>query len=218
MWAKFDKTGATEDDPYRKLGLLLGYSPETARQFGKIADLAFGYGGGIGAYRNFAPEDDNVSDAEIKRQQLTWRAQHPQTGQFWHGVERAAISAIHNSPKPERYGRLMLRCERLHDIPFLFITLPSGRSISYPFVRLFRRERGSWAVSFMDNAILTGGWTEYRPGRGMWGGGFTENIVQGIARDLLAAAMLRSEAAGCPVVLHVHDAVVCEVPDGTGDV
>jgi DNA polymerase len=111
----------------------------------------------------------------------------------------------------------MLRCERLHDIPFLFITLPSGRSISYPFVRLFRRERGSLAVSFWDNAILTGGWTEYRPGRGMWGGGFTENIVQGIARDLLAAAMTRLEAAGYPIVLHVHDAIVCEVPHGASE-
>ena len=217
MWARFDETGDPDDDPYVIIGRKLGFPKETARQFGKIADLAFGYGGGIGAYRNFAPEDDNVSDAEIKRQQLTWRAQHPQTEQFWHGIERAAISAIHNSPKPERYGRLMLRCERLHDIPFLFITLPSGRSISYPFVRLFRRERGFWAVSFMDNAILAGGWTEYRPGRGMWGGGFTENIVQGIARDLLAAAMTRLEASGYPIVLHVHDAIVCEVPNGVSE-
>jgi DNA polymerase len=217
MWAKFDETGAAEDDPYVIIGRKLGFPKETARQFGKIADLAFGYGGGIGAYRNFAPEDDNVSEAEIKRQQITWRAQHVQIEQFWHGIERAAISAIHNSPQPERYGRLTLRCERLHDIPFLFITLPSGRSISYPFVRLFRRERGSWAVSFMDNAILTGGWTEYRPGRGMWGGGFTENIVQGIARDLLAAAMTRLEASGYPIVLHVHDAIVCEVPNGASE-
>ncbi|PWT84875.1 MAG: hypothetical protein C5B56_14880 [Proteobacteria bacterium] len=218
MWARFDETGDPDDDPYVIIGRKLGFPKATARQFGKIADLAFGYGGGIGAYRNFAPEDDNVSDAEIKRQQLTWRAQHVQIERFWHGIERAAISAIQNSPKPERYGRLMLRCERLHNIPFLFIELPSGRSISYPFVRLFRRERGSIAVGFMDNAILTGGWTEYRPGRGMWGGGFTESIVQGIARDILAATMLRAEAAGRPVVLHVHDAIICEVSNDIASV
>ena len=74
------------------------------------------------------------------------------------------------------------------------------------------------AVTFMDNAIITGGWTEYRPGHGIWGGTFLENIVQGIARDHLAAALKRIEAAGYAVVLHVHDGIACEVPNGASDV
>jgi len=111
-----------------------------------------------------------------------------------------------------RYGRLFLECRPLNNIPFLFIKLPSGRELTYPFVKLIQNGRGKAAVTFMDNATITGGWCEYRPGRGAWGGVFTENIVQGIARDHLAAALKRLEAAGYPVVLHVHDGIACELP------
>ena len=66
---------------------------------------------------------------------------------------------------------------------------------------------GTTQILFKDNA--RGGWNDSRG----WHGTFTENVVQAISRDLLAAAMLRLEAAGYPVVLHVHDEIVCEVPD-----
>jgi DNA polymerase len=219
LWARFDQTGTSDADPYVIIGRSLGFPEETARAYGKIADLAFGYGGGVNAYKNFMPTADNTPDPVIDGFKRAWRERHPQTVQFWHGIERAAIAAIHREGEAIRYGRLTLQCRRLHGVAFLFITLPSGRALSYPFARVIATlPRGTPAVSFMDNAILTGGWTEYRPGRGMWGGGFTENIVQAIARDLLAAAMTRLEAAGYPVVLHVHDAIVCEVPDGAGNV
>jgi DNA polymerase bacteriophage-type len=218
LWAKFDQTGDPNDDPYTIIGRSLGYPEETARAYGKIADLAFGFGGGLGAYKNFAPGDDNTPDITIEGFKRAWRERHPESAGFWHGIERAAIAAIHRAGEIIRYGRLTLQCRRLQDIPFLFITLPSGRALSYPFARVIATlPRGTPAVSFMDNAIITGGWSEYRPGRGMWGGGFTENIVQAIARDLLAAAMTRLETAGYPVVLHVHDAIVCEVPDGASE-
>jgi DNA polymerase len=218
LWAKFDASGDPKDDPYVIIGRRLGFHTETARAYGKIADLAFGYGGGLGAYKNFAPEDDTANDAQIEIYKRAWREQHPQTVQFWHGIERTAIAAIHHPLTIVPYGRLKLECRHLHEIPFLFIRLPSGREVSYPFARVIATlPRGTPAVSFMDNAITTGGWTEYRPGRGMWGGGFTENIVQGIARDLLAAAMTRLEASNYPIVLHVHDAIVCEVPNGASE-
>jgi DNA polymerase len=212
LWSRFDETRDPNDDPYVVIGRWLGRPPATARKFGKIADLAFGYGGGLGAYKNFAPDNDTATDQQIEAYKQTWRAQHPQTVQFWYGLGRAAIQAMYESPV--RYGRLTLRLEQHRDAPFLFITLPSGRDLSYPYARLIRNDRGDVVITYMDNSITNGGWSEYRPGRGMWGGVFTENVTQAVARDLLGAAMLRLEATGYPIVLHVHDSIVVEVPDG----
>ena len=96
--------------------------------------------------------------------------------------------------------------------------LPSGRKIAYPFARneagTDKFDRPATVVHFMDNA--GGKWTDARGGQGAWPGLWAENVVQAVARDLLAAAMLRLEAAGYPIVLHVHDEIVAEVPDGFG--
>jgi DNA polymerase len=218
QWADFDASGALVDDPYYQLGRACGFPEETARALGKVCDLAFGYGGGVGAFRNFCPDDFEVSDEQIQIYKQTWRDRHPQTRLFWYRINDHAVAALHRSPEPISYGRFTLQCRCLHEAPFLFIKLPSGRELAYPYVRLIKTYRGDDAITFMDNAIVTGGWSEYRPGKGMWGGVFTENLTQAVARDVLAAAMLRAEAAGYPVVLHVHDAVVCEVPENADDI
>jgi DNA polymerase len=217
QWSKFFRTQDPEDDPYYVLGRQLGFPQETARAKGKIADLAFGYQGGLGAYKNFAPEDDATTDAEIEAHKRAWRERHPQVVQFWYGVDRTAIAAVARPGAPLRYGRLSLVCERIGGKPFLFITLPSGRRLAYPFPKLITNRFDRPAVEFMDNSLTNGGWVPCNRGHGCYGGMWAENIVQGIARDLLASAMLRLEAAGYPVVLHVHDEIVCELPDGVGD-
>ena len=97
---------------------------------------------------------------------------------------------------------------------FLQLQLPSGRKLSYPYPRIIVDDRGNYRVVFADNAA--GQFKDCRNGQGAYGGIWTENIVQGIARDLLAEAMLRIEAAGYPIVLHVHDEIVAEVPIGFG--
>jgi hypothetical protein len=94
--------------------------------------------------------------------------------------------------------------------------LPSGRKLAYPFPRLISNERGEPAVVFMD--AQQGKWTECRHGQGAYGGIWCENAVQAVARDLFAAAMPGLEAAGYPIVMHVHDEIVAEVPDGFGSV
>jgi hypothetical protein len=216
QWAKFFRTRGPHDDPYYVLGRLLGFPVDTARAKGKIADLAFGYQGGAGAYQNFAPENDTATKEQIEGFKHTWRNRHPQIVQSWYGTDRAAIAAVARPGEQIRYGRLFFQCERIGDAPFLFITLPSGRRLSYPFCKLITNRFDKPAVEFLDNSLTNGGWTPCNHGHGAYGGLWTENIVSGIARDLLAAAMTRLEAAGYPVVLHVHDEIVCELPDGEG--
>ena len=216
QWAKFFRTREPRDDPYVVIGRALGHPETTARAKGKIADLAFGYQGGSGAYKNFAPEEDTASDADIERYKQTWRDRHPQIVQSWYGTDRAAIAAVARPGERIRYGRLTLLCEPIGNAAFLFITLPSGRRLAYPFPKLITNRFDRSAVEFMDNSLTNGGWTPCNHGTGAYGGLWTENIVSAIARDLLAAAMVRLEAAGYPVVLHVHDEIVCELPDGEG--
>jgi hypothetical protein len=76
------------------IGLSLGHPKETARKWGKVCDLVFGYGGGVGAWKNFAPDDDTSDEQQIKAYQLAWRRQHPRTWAFWYAIEDAAIAAV----------------------------------------------------------------------------------------------------------------------------
>jgi hypothetical protein len=100
--------------------------------------------------------------------------------------------------------------------------LPSGRELAYPSPKIIRTDRGERAVSFMVKDDR-GKWAEYKAdkegkGKGAYGGTWTENAVSGIARDLLVAAMPRLEAAGYKIVLHTHDDICAEVPDGFGSI
>jgi DNA polymerase bacteriophage-type len=212
QWAKFDRTNDPKDEPYYILGRSCGRPEESARKIGKTADLAFGYMGGPAAWDRLAPEDDSSNEEDKRRYQQTWRSLHPQTVQFWYGIDRIAIAAIRKPNTSFTYKRFTLT----FDGTFLRIVLPSGRALSYPFPRLETGKYGHPMVMFKDNAA--GKWVDCRYGQGAYGGLWTENIVQAVSRDLLAAAMMRLEAAGYRVVLHVHDEIVAEVPDGFGSV
>jgi RecA-family ATPase/5S rRNA maturation endonuclease (ribonuclease M5) len=184
----------------------------TAYAAGKIFDLAFGFQGGVGAYKNFAPEDNDADEAKIKTYRDGWRRQHPQTVKFWNALDRAAINAIRHPGTA-----FAVRCfSYRYDAPFLRLKLPSGRSISYPFAEIMPEPDrfGNPRATFMDTA--EGRWAPCNHGQGAYGGLWCENAISGVARDLLAVALTRLEASGYPVVLHVHDEIVCEVPDGFG--
>jgi DNA polymerase len=215
QWAAFDRTRKPEDEPYVQLGRMPGVPEEQSRIVGKTADLAFGYQGGLGAWRAMAKlylPDDASTDEQIRQRQQAWRNAHPQTVRFWGGLNRAAIQATRKPGTTVQVDRLSFH----HDGAFLFLKLPSGRSLAYPFAKLMTTDRGDLAVTFMDNQA--GKWVECRFGHGAYGGLWAENVVSAIARDLLAAAIQRLEAAGYPVVLHVHDEIVAEVPDEFGSV
>ena len=174
------------------------FTPESPeRKIGKTADLACGYMGGAGAIEKFAP---GVFD-EAKREQIKreWRAAHPNVVNFWYEIDRAAWAAVQDRGRIVRCGPVAFRCAGA----FLFLKLPSGRKLAYPVARTKQIDPQHGVVLFNDNAA--GGWRDCRAGHGGYAGLWCENVVSGIARDLLAEAMQRVEAAGYPIVLHVHD-------------
>jgi len=215
MWEAFDRSGNPEDEPYRRLGIeFFNLPPEQARDTGKTADLAFSYMGSVAAWRKLAPVDDTSTDAQILQRRDLWRRAHPQTVQLWKELDRAAKYAI-------RHPGTVVPCRsvafRYGRDGFLRLRLPSGRRLIYPFARLKSVNTpfyGDTVVSFMDSAA--GRWSECRHGHGAYGGLWTENVVQAIARDIFVEGMQRLEAAGYEIVLHAHDEVCAEVPDDFG--
>jgi DNA polymerase bacteriophage-type len=210
QWKRFDDTGDPKTEPYYILGLKFGLPEDTARKIGKVADLAFLYCGSIGAWRNLS-KDDGRSDKDILSLRDLWRNAHPNIVRMWKTCERAALRAMHNPGATIPAGKLSFRYDGEF---FLFMRLPSGRELAYPEPRLITDKFGREAIIFKDNA--NGKFVDCRHGQGAFGGTWFQNAVQAIARDILAEALLRLEAAGYPVVLHIHDEVVCEVPNGVG--
>jgi DNA polymerase len=211
---RYDATQNAADEVYcatacRIFGVPVGTftknSPE--RVIGKTADLAFGYQGGLAAWRKFQP--DRFSDEEVERFKDQWRNAHPNIKKLWHRLDRAAWTAVQQRGRLVRCGVVTFKCNGA----FLRLTLPSGRVLCYPQPRIIGDEHEQ-RVLFSDNAA--GRFQDCRHGQGAYGGLWTENVVSSIARDLLAETMLRIEAAGYPIVLHVHDEVVAEVPEGFG--
>ena len=210
QWRKFDATGDPRTEPYDILGKAVGFPDDEARARGKILDLAFGYQGGLGAYASMTYEGDPSTDAERERFKQTFRRLHPHTVAFWHATDRAAIKAT-RTPGSVQVAKGVSFCS---DGAFLQLTLPSGRIVRYPFPRIEKNRFDEPCVMFKDTAL--GKWGDCNYGRGGYGGLWAENCTQAVARDLLAEAMQRLDAAGYPIVLTVHDEIVAEVPDGSG--
>jgi DNA polymerase len=210
-YRRYDATRDPRDEPYcatacrifgKPAGTYTKDSPE--RSVGKVADLAFGYQGGLNAWRKFEPE--KFTDDEVQQFKKEWRAAHPKIKRFWYDIDRAAWAAVRERGRVVPCSRVAFKCTGT----FLFLKLPSGRKLAYPQPRIEIEDAQNQVVVFADNAL--GQFKDCRRGNGAYGGVWTENVVSGIARDLLAEAMLRIEGAGYPIVLHVHDEIVCEVP------
>jgi DNA polymerase len=214
-YRRYDATGDPRDEPYCILAARMLKLPEGSitpgtreRIFGKTGDLACGYQGGEKAIEKFAP--GMFSLAEREKIGTEWRAAHPAVCKFWYAVDHAAWTAVQRRGRVVSCGPVAFKCCG----NFLFLKLPSGRKLAYPFARLKPLDPQHGVVVFADSS--DGQFRDCRNGSGAYGGMWVENIVSGIARDLLAEAMLRIETAGYPIVLHVHDEIVCEVPAGFG--
>jgi DNA polymerase len=214
-YRRYDATRDPRDEPYCILAARILHLPEGSvtpgtreRAFGKVGDLSCGYQGGQKAIEKFAP--GMFSEEERNRIKTEWRAAHPAVCKFWYAIDQAAWNAVQQRGRVVSCGPAAFKCYG----NFLFLKLPSGRKLAYPFARSKLLDPQHGAVVFADSS--DGQFRECRNGDGAYAGLWTENVVSGIARDLLAEAMLRIETAGYPIVLHVHDEIVCEAPGGFG--
>ena len=173
------------------------------RQKGKIATLALGYQGGVGALKAMGGDRMGLTESEMKDIVRKWRRANKHIVDFWSVVERAAIATIVTG-QPHTINRGITFSMRFG---FLFVTLPSGRSIAYPRARIVSREMSD-AVQYERTNQETRKWEK----ADTYGGKITENITQAVARDILALIILRCEKAGLPVVFHVHDEVIIDAP------
>jgi DNA polymerase bacteriophage-type len=210
IWREFDRSQQAELEPYRLLAREFGFQGDNARNLGKTADLAFQYQGSLGAWRRLAPEDDKTPDEDVRRFRNAWVQRHPNIEKFWRTSVRQAVNAIEHPGERFTVARIAF----IREGRFLHMELPSGRRIRYPYPRIYADER-SKSFTFRDAG--GGRWEWYhvlKLGRGVFGGLLAENATQALCRDIFVEAMLRLEAAGYPVVAHLHDEFVCEVPEG----
>ena len=206
------------------------------KKVGKVAELASGFAGWLGAWKAFGADKHIGSDREIKDAILAWREASPNIVEFWggqvrkhphrwewwhdmHGLEGVVVSAIQNPGQCYEFRGIKYGVK--DDV--LYCELLSGRKLCYHQprltpVRCSRSGLNTFQISYM-------GWnSDYKKGPKGWmrletyGGKLTENVVQATARDILVHAMKNLDAAGYDIVLHIHDEIVVEVLEGGGSI
>ena len=179
------------------------------RQKGKIAELACGYQGSVGAMK--AMGGTNMSDVELKQIVDDWRKASPNIVQLWYRLENTAMDVIQTGVALDAAG-LIFRYEGAPGgLHFLTIQLPSGRKLYYCNPSFGQNRFGNPSLNYWG--ANTGNWCQLET----YGGKLTENVVQAIARDCLAAALQRIEDAGYRIVMHIHDEVILDVPEERAD-
>jgi len=186
-------------------------SIEEARAFrpiGKVMMLALGYGGGVGAFQTMARGYGvKVTDARADELKHAWRGAHGQVVQFWADLERAAIRAVQEGGV-HRAGPIAFKVKG----SFLWCQLPSKRVLCYPYPQLEDKVT-PWGKTVQQLTYMSvNGVTRKWERTSTYGGSLAENVTQAVARDILVAGMRACEAAGYPIVMHVHDEIVAEVP------
>ena len=178
------------------------------RQKGKIAELALGYGGSVGALTSMGALDMGLEEEELQPLVNQWRSSNPHITKFWWDVDAAAVKAV-----KERTSISYKNLCFTYRSGILFVTLPSGRNLSYIKPRMTQNRFGRESLSY-EGVGESKKWMRIET----YGPKLVENIVQATARDLLALAMLRLRDAGYEIVMHIHDEAVLEVPDGVSSV
>ena len=168
------------------------------RQKGKIAELALGYGGSVGALKAMGAIDMGLTEDELPTLVDAWRQSNPRIVQFWWAVDRAVTEAVKYKHTTTEYG-LTFSCRS----GMLFITLPSGRNLAYVKPKLGTNKFGGTCITY-EGIGPTKKWERLDS----YGPKFVENIVQATSRDILLYAM--RTLRNCSIVMHIHDEVVIE--------
>lgn len=172
------------------------------RQKGKIAELALGYGGSVGALKAMGAIEMGLQEEELKPLVDAWRTANPMIVKLWWEVDRAVTRAVSDRTATETHG-IRFTCQS----GMLFIALPSGRRLAYVKPRIGENQFGGSAITYMGtNAAKQ--WARLES----YGPKFVENIVQAISRDILCHAM--QALRDCAIVAHVHDEVILEADPG----
>lgn len=168
------------------------------RQKGKIAELALGYGGSVGALKAMGALEMGLTEEELKPLVDAWRGSNPNIVQFWWDVDHAAKKAVAGKTSDETHG---IRFQ--YQSGFLFITLPSGRRLAYVKPRIGENKFGGESITY-EGVGGTKKWERLES----YGPKLTENIVQATARDILCYAMRTLRC--CTITMHIHDELVIE--------
>lgn len=171
------------------------------RQKGKIAELALGYGGSVGALKAMGALDMGVEEVELQPLVNAWRLANPNIVRFWWEVDRAAMTAVSERSIAVTH-RIQFECRS----GMLFITLPSGRRLSYVKPKLAQNHFGSDAVTY-EGVGATKKWERIET----YGPKLVENIVQAVSRDILCHSLQAFKAY--EIVMHVHDEIVIEADE-----
>lgn len=258
-YREIDRDPTLPDMYKRTYGAAFGIDPtkvtKDQRQEGKVQDLAFGYQGGVGAYRTMGKNygirvvsseklaekyrkrgEKVITEMRADEQKVAWRESNPKIVQYWYALERAAIAAVRTPGEITSAGAKGREVSFRKRGSFLWCRLPSGRALCYPYPEVHEGNYGRGVLSFkgVPDAIT---WAAYNTwlleGKPLgaenptsivddptnckqwarmttYGGKLAENVNQAICRDILAEAMLRVEAAGFKIVVHVHDEIIVE--------
>ena len=168
------------------------------RQKGKIAELALGYGGSVGALKAMGALEMGLSEDELPSLVSAWRQANPKIVQFWWAVDRAVMDAVTRKTTTKTHGIIFSARNGM-----LFITLPSGRSLAYVKPKIGENRFGGDCITY-EGVGGTKKWERIDS----YGPKFVENIVQATSRDILCYAMKTLRC--CSIVMHIHDEVVIE--------
>ncbi|MBN7575996.1 hypothetical protein C1H57_12590 [Clostridium sp. 2-1] len=179
------------------------------RQKGKIAELALGYGGSVGALTSMDKKKD-IPEAELPGLVRDWRNANPKITKFWWDVDKAAKKAIHERTTVELHHGIKF----IYDPGVLFIQLPSGRRLSYIKPKIEAGPYDKNIITYEGMEQTSKQWTTLET----YGPKLVENIVQAVARDCLAEAMFKVTKAGYDIVMHVHDEIIMDISKDFGSI